>query len=344
MKLLIWGAGAIGGTIGAYLARAGHEIILVDLAEDHIYAIQEKGLAIQGPIDTFTVAMAGHTPKTLQGEFDTILLCVKAQATEDACRQLLPFLNQDGVVVSVQNGLNELTIANIVGEHRTLGAFVNFGADYLEPGIIHYGGRGAVVLGELDGRMTPRLKQLHEAFHDFDKDAIASSNIWGFLWSKLAVGSMIFATALTDDPIADAFARPDYQDLFIGIATEVLAVAVARGVTLEPFNGFNPAAFMPGAPRTTSYESLSEMVAFNRRSAKTHTGIWRDLAVRKRKTEVDAQLATVIPLGHELNLKLPLVSKLVELIHDIENGNREQSTDNLRLLRDAQEAHDAAHL
>jgi 2-dehydropantoate 2-reductase len=288
--------------------------------------------------------MTGHTPKTLQGEFDTILLCVKAQATEDACRQLLPHLASGGMVVSVQNGLNELKIAEIVGEARTLGAFVNFGADYLEPGLIHYGGRGAVVLGELDGRMTPRLQQLHEAFLVFDKDATATSNIWGYLWSKLAVGAMLFATALTNEPIADAFALPDYQNLFIDIATEVLAVAKTRGVHPEPFNGFNPTAFLPGAPRTTSYASLDEMVAFNRRSAKTHTGIWRDLAVRKRKTEVDAQLATLIPLGREVGLELPLVSKIVELIHDIENGSREQSTNNLKLLRDAQEAHDAPHV
>jgi 2-dehydropantoate 2-reductase len=331
MKLLIWGAGAIGGTIGAYLARAGHEIILVDLAEDHIYAIQEKGLAIQGPIDTFTVAMAGHTPKTLQGEFDTILLCVKAQATEDACRQLLPFLNQDGVVVSVQNGLNELTIANIVGEHRTLGAFVNFGADYLEPGIIHYGGRGAVVLGELDGRMTPRLKQLHEAFHDFDKDAIASSNIWGFLWSKLAVGSMIFATALTDDGIADCY-EGEYHELFGAIAREVLAVAKAHDIKPEPFDGFDPAAFMPNAAPEVAAVSLDKMVAFNRRSEKTHSGVWRDLAVRKRRTEADAQLGPIVTQAQQAGLAVPLVRRILEMVREVEQGKRARSITNLAEL------------
>jgi 2-dehydropantoate 2-reductase len=335
MRILVWGAGAIGGTIGAYLKRAGHDIILVDVVEEHITAIKKVGLTVEGPIDTFTVALPAETPANLQGTYDTILLCVKAHATRSACEMLLPCLAESGVVVSVQNGLNELVISAIVGEERTLGAFVNFGADYLEPGRIHYGGRGAVVLGELDGSTTNRLMELHDAFKAFDDRAITTANIWGYLWSKLAVGAMLFATALTNDAIADCFAMPEHQDLFIAIAQEVLAVADARGVTPEPFDGFDPTAFMPHTRHDVSHRSLEQMVAFNRRSAKTHTGIWRDLAVRKRKTEVDAQLAIIIPLGQEVGRDLPIVAKIAELIHDIEEGRREQSRDNLVLLEQA---------
>lgn len=341
MKILVWGAGAIGGTIGAYLKRAGHDIVLVDVVEEHVAAIEEAGLTIEGPIDTFTVELPAETPASLSGTYETILLCVKAHATRAACEMLLPHLSESGVVVSVQNGLNELVISATVGEQRTLGAFVNFGADYLEPGRIHYGGRGAVVLGELDGTTTARLTELHDAFKAFDDRAVVTANIWGYLWSKLAVGAMLFATALTNESIADCFAMPERRDLFIAIAQEVLAVADARGVTPEPFDGFDPTAFMPGTPRDVSYRSLEQMVAFNRRSAKTHTGIWRDLAVRKRKTEVDAQLAVIVPLGQEVGRELPLVSKIVELIHDIEEGRREQSRDNLVLLEQTRTDHAA---
>ncbi|MCB0050398.1 MAG: hypothetical protein KDE24_12755, partial [Caldilinea sp.] len=97
------------------------------------------------------------TPETMTGHFDHILLCVKAQDTADAARALAPHLAEGGYVVSLQNGLNELVIAGVVGRERTVGAFVNFGADYLEPGLVLYGGRGAVVLGELDGRRTERI-------------------------------------------------------------------------------------------------------------------------------------------------------------------------------------------
>ena len=146
MELLIWGAGAIGGVIGAYLVRAGHIVTLVDRDAAHVDAINQRGLAISGPIDEFVVQAPAFTPDTVTGQYGTILLCVKAQDTAQATQALAPHLLTAGYVVSVQNGLNELVIADRVGRPRTMGAFVNFGADYLEPGLVLYGGRGAVVL------------------------------------------------------------------------------------------------------------------------------------------------------------------------------------------------------
>jgi 2-dehydropantoate 2-reductase len=315
MRFLIWGAGAIGGTMGAYLARAGHDVTFVDIVAEHVDAIQGNGIHITGPIDDFAVRAPAFTPDTLVGVWDVIMLATKAHHTEAATRALLPHLSADGCVISAQNGLNELTIAEIVGPVRTVGAFVNFGADYLEPGVIHYGGRGAVVVGEIDGRITARSTAICDAWLDFDAHAIMTSNIWGYLWAKEAYAAMLFATALTNESIADALAMPAYRDLYVTLAREVLAVANARGVTPEAFNGFDPAAV----------ESLDDLVAFNRRSAKTHSGIWRDLAIRKRRTEVDAQLGIVVRLGEEAGVATPLTTRLVELIHEIERGDRPQS-------------------
>jgi len=333
VKLLIWGTGAIGGTIGAYLARAGHNITLVDLAAAHVEAINTKGLTISGPIDEFTVRAPALTPHAVQGQYRTILLCVKAQDTQAAARSLLPHLQPDGYVVSAQNGLNESVIAGIVGRERTVGCFVNLGADYLEPGRILFGGRGAVVLGELDGAITPRLKELHRAFLDFEPEAIVTPNIWGFLWGKLAYGAMLFATALTNESIADALAAPGHRELFIALGQEVLSVAQSQGVRPEAFNGFDPLAFMPGTDRAVSLRSLDDMVAFNRRSAKTHSGIWRDLAVRKRRTEVDPLLGPVVEIGAQAGVPATLTGRLIALIHDIEQGKRQQELSNLELLK-----------
>ena len=332
MRLAIVGAGAIGGTIGAYLARAGHDVTFVDIVPEHVQVIRERGIHIQGPIDTFTAHAPAYLPHEVADTFGTVLLCVKAQATDAATRTLLPCLSRDGHVVSLQNGLNENTIAAIAGEERTVGCFVNFGADYLEPGLIHYGGRGALVLGELDGSDTPRLRALHQTLRDFEPDAITTANIWGYLWSKLAVGAMIFATALTDDGIADNYADPRYRPLFTAIAREVLQVAQAHGVTPEPFDGFDPNAFLPGVPEHVTTSSLDEMVAFNRRSAKTHSGVWRDLAVRKRKTEGEAQLGPIPRHAAELGLHAPLVARILELVRAIEAGERERSRANLDQL------------
>ncbi len=332
MEVLVWGAGAIGGTLGAYFTRAGHEVVYVDIAEEHVEALNDRGLELEGPIDTFTVPAKAFTPDTLQDRYKCVLLCTKAHHTRDAVERLEPFLAPDGYVVSVQNGLNEEEIAERVGEERTVGAFVNFGADYLAPGRIHYGGRGAVVLGELDGEMTSRLERLHTLFLTFDDNAITTPNIFGFLWGKLAYGAMLFATALTNESIADALAAPEYRSVFSEIAREPLRVADAKGIRPESFNGFDPQAFMPGSGRAEAERSLEKMVAFNRRSAKTHSGIWRDLAVRKRPTEADAQLGPIVRYGEASGIPTPLTRKTVELIHEIEAGERELGLENLEIL------------
>ena len=335
MKFLVWGAGAIGGTIGAYLARAGHDVTFVDQAQEHIAAIRSTGLRITGPLAEFAVRAPAVTADELAGVFEHIVLAVKAQDTEAATRALAPHLSAEGYVVSAQNGLNELVIKAIVGDRRTMGCFVNFGADYMEPGVIQYAGRGAVVVGEIDGRVTPRVEALHRTLLDFEPGAILTQNIWGFLWGKLAYGAQLFATALTNDSIADALAAPSDRGVYIELAREVMRVARARGVTPEAFNGFDPGAFAPDAERARSERSLDEMVAFNRRSAKTHSGIWRDIAVRKRRTETDAQLGPIVTLGSEAGVATPTVARLIELMHDVEEGRRPQSHETLDLLKAA---------
>jgi len=332
VRFLVWGAGAIGGTLGAFLARAGHDVTLVDVAEDHVAAIEADGLRITGPIAEFVARPPAFTPAEVDGAWETVVLATKAHHTGDALPMLLPHLTPSGCVVSAQNGLNELEIAEAAGAARTVGAFVNFGADYLQPGVVHYGGRGAVVLGEIDGRTTPRVRALRDAWADFDERAIVTSNLWGYLWGKEAYGAMLFATALTNDSIADALARPERRGLYVALAREVLAVAAARGVTPEPFDGFDPAAYLPSADPGAAGASLDALVAFNRRSAKTHSGIWRDLAVRERPTEVDAQLGVVVRLGAEAGIHTPLTARLVQLIHEIETGARSQSQDALDAL------------
>ena len=281
MRFLIWGAGAIGGTLGAHLARAGHDVTLVDNVQEHADAINNTGLHITGPIADFIARAPAFTPDTLRGEWDTIVLATKAHHTEGASRALLPHLSDSGCVVSAQNGLNELAIAEAVGAGRTVGAFVNFGADYIEPGVILHGGHGAVVVGEIDGRITPRANAIRDAWLDFDARAIVTPNIWGYLWGKEAYGAMLFATALTNESIADALAMPGYRELYITLAREILAVAAARGVRPEGFDGFAPASYLPEAPPGAAERSLDELVVHNRRSVKTHSGIWRDLAVRR---------------------------------------------------------------
>jgi 2-dehydropantoate 2-reductase len=303
---VVVGAGAIGGTVGARLARDGRSVLLCDADLEHVAAINERGLAIDGPVERFSVEVPAVEPAGLPDELDVVLLAVKSQHTREALEAVAPRLAPDGFVVSLQNGINEPLIASVVGKQRTVGAFVNFGADYLEPGRIFVGGRGALYVGELDGSQTKRLERL---LRDLP-DARETSNILGFLWAKEAYGAMLFATAVSDLSIADALAEPRYRGVFVQLAREVLAAAP---VPVEPFDGFD-AGDLEG--------SVERLVEFNRRSAKTHSGIYRDLMVRRRPTE-KAMLEEIDG---------PLLRRTLELIGEIEAGRRTCEVANLELL------------
>ena len=332
--VLIWGAGAIGGTIGAYLARAGVDILLVDSATDHVAAMNAQGLTIEGPIAQFTVPVKAVTPAEVEGRFGRILLCVKAHHTEAATRALLPHLAEGGYVASFQNGLNEYVIGGVAGLENVLGAFINFGADYLAPGRILYGGRGACVLGEMDGRRSDRVEALHRLLLPFEPNAIVTDDILGYLWGKLGYGALLFATALTDASIVDVLDAAAYRPLLSALGAEVTAITGAVGVEPEGFNGFEPKAFGPGASPAERDGSFAAMVAHNRRSAKSHSGIWRDLAVRKRKTEVDAQLGPIVDAAARLGRQAPITAALIALIHDVEDGRQPLAWSTLDLLAD----------
>ena len=210
-----------------------------------------------------------------------------------------------------------------------MGAFVNFGADWMGPGEIMFGNRGAVVLGEIDGRMTERLAALHRLMQDFEPNAITTDNIWSYLWGKLGYGAMLFAQALGDLGIADCLARPELLPVWRALGSEAVTVAEAEGIEPRGFNGFDPAAFRPGATEAQAKASVDAMVEFNRPSAKTHSGVWRDLAVRKRRTEVDVQIAPIAEMGARHGLPCPTMRKLVAMIHEIEDGKRQLADANL---------------
>jgi 2-dehydropantoate 2-reductase len=330
--ILIWGAGAIGGTLGAAFIRAGNEVIFVDNVKEHVDAINEKGLKIEGPIFQDTVKAKAYLPEDLPGKYTCTFLCVKAHHTEEAALALVEHLSTDGYIISAQNGLNERVIARIAGEQRVIGCFVNFGADYLEPGIVQYSGHGAVVIGELDGRFTDRAEEIYDLMKQFEPKALITNNIWGFLWGKLIYGALLFGTALTNDSIADVLANPVARPVLRKLALEVATVAAINNITPEAFDGFDPSAFGPLASEAQTNTSFDDMVAHNRKSVKSHSGIWRDLAIRKRKTEVDAQVLPVVEIGRESHVPTPLAARVITMIHEIEDGKRPLDMANIEEL------------
>jgi 2-dehydropantoate 2-reductase len=143
---------------------------------------------------------------------------------------------------------------------------------------------------------------------------------------------MLFAQALGEKGIADCLARPELLPLWRALGGEAVAVARAEGITPLGFNGFDPAAFAPGATEAPAAASVAAMVAFNRPNAKTHSGVWRDLWVRKRRTEIDVQIAPIATIGARHGLPCPAVRALVAMTHECEAGTRPMSDANLTEL------------
>lgn len=321
MKVHVVGAGAIGGLVGAYLARAGHEVTLVDANARHVAAIRADGLRITG-VAEFTVRLPALEPDELREPLDVVLLAVKSRHTADALRVITPLLSQDGCVVSLQNGLEEYAIADAVGAHRTVGALVTFGGFYDQPGQISYGGTGMLSIGEIDGVTRPRTRELAallRAAHEVE----VTGNIFGFLWSKTAVAAPYFATALADQDVPELFAVPEHRPVFGALVAEVVRVGRAEGVRFEEVDGFDPAVFADRPEDAAAVDACWQaQIAYWRAHSQTRTGVWRDLAIHHRPTEVDHILLPVVRRAAAAGVPTPGLTALVDAVHQAETGRR----------------------
>jgi len=331
MTITIYGAGAIGGVTGAALARAGHDVLLVDRAEDHVAAMNAHGLAIESREGSVTVPVRALTRGALDHELGLVLLAVKSQDTSAALEVLTPRLAEAGAIVSLQNGLNEELIAEKIGAPRTVGCLVNWAADWVAPGRILHGGHGAFVLGELDGRITPRVRELARLLSAVEETPV-TDNIWGYKWAKLIYGALLFGTAVVDAHVYEVVERSaGVQAALVGIVGEGMAASDKAGVRLEAFDEFDPTWYRAAVAGDSSAcaHAMTAIATHYRAHTKTKTGIWRDLAVRRRKTEVDGQLGVLIRKGEAFGVAMPLMRKLSELIRDLEDGRREMAWENL---------------
>jgi 2-dehydropantoate 2-reductase len=331
-EFTIVGAGAIGGIVGAALVDAGHSIAFVDTNADHVAAIRERGLRLSGFREA-AVTCPAFLPQDVPHPLNRVLLAVKSPHTEKALGTIAPRLGDSGYVVSLQNGLEEYKIAKAVGTKRTIGAFLTFGGHYKEPGHVVYGGPGTFKIGELDGSRTARIVELRSILSALQPVDI-TDNIFGYLWAKMALGAIYFATAITDQDVTALYADPRLRTILGRLAGEVVAVGEAQGVRFEAFDGFDPTAFRPGAPWNEAAVAASwdgQVRYWNRHEGK-RTGVWRDLAIHKRKTEVDRLVGAVIDVADEREIPVPGVRRLVDLVHEIENGKRGQSVANLDLI------------
>ncbi|MFD5747251.1 2-dehydropantoate 2-reductase [Streptomyces sp. NPDC127033] len=325
------GAGAIGGTLAHRLAAAGHQVTVIDTDTAHVAAIQADGLTILRGEERESVRLDAATPDTYQGPpLGRVLLSVKAQATEAAVRWIAPRLAPDGYVVSVQNGFNEALIAEHVGAERTVAAFVNIFADLVEPGVVRDGGPGAFVLGEVGGApVSPRVRALVADLQAWGP-AQATDNVEGYLWAKAAFGAMLSATALADAPIADLVDR--HRPTMYALAAEVYAAADEAGVRLESFDAFEAPAFRPDHDPAARDAACDRLTAWLRTQPKDRSGIWRDLAVRRRPVEVTTHYTDVFAYARRAGRPTPVLRAVLDGLRELERDPSTMSESRLEAL------------
>lgn len=329
MSITIYGAGAIGGTVGAFMANAGEDVLFVDKAVEHVDAMNATGLRISGS-KSLKIPARAMLPGSLKGPLGLVFLAVKSQDTEAALETIAPLAGPDMVVVSLQNGMNPPDIAKRLGKERVVGAFVSFPADWQAPGHIEQGGFGNIWIGELDGRITERLARIQKLL-SHSVNAHITDNIAGYLWSKQIDCSLLFAQTVGDQTFADTFGDARYQPVLTALVGEGVGAALAAGVKLESFGAFEPLKLRPRTPdeQNEARAVLNRFADQTRSQIKVRSGPWRDLAVRKRPTEVGPMVGWVIEEGRRRGVTMPLNEALVQQVKELERGTRQRGLHNL---------------
>jgi 2-dehydropantoate 2-reductase len=336
VTITIYGSGAIGGVVGAFMAAAGEDVLFVDKVAEHVDAMNARGLRISGARSLAIPVRAVH-PAQLQGPLGLVFLAVKSQDTEAALDTIAPLAGRETVVVSLQNGMNPPAIARRLGKERVVGAFVSFPADWQGPGHVEQGGFGHIWIGALEsgGEAAPGQRQEHlsriQQLLAHSVNAHVTDNIIGYLWSKQIDCSLLFAQAVGDQTFADTFGNARYQPVLTALVGEGVGAAVAAGVKLESFGAFEPLKLRPQTPRQEDEARavLNRFADQTRNQIKVRSGPWRDLAVRKRPTEIDHMVGWVIAQGQRLGVPMPLNEALVRQVKELERGTRDRGLHNL---------------
>ena len=266
MKVVVVGAGGVGGYFGGRLAAAGHDVAMVARGP-HLAALQEHGLRVSSVKGDFAVRVDASEDPAAFGPCDVVLFCVKAYDTDAAAGRLAPVLGRDTAVVSLQNGVdNEDRIAAVVGSDHVVGGAAFIFSTIAEPGLIaHAGGPARIVVGERDNRRTARVESLLSACLEAGIDADIAGDINAVLWTKFAF--ICAAAGMTSSvrlPLGDIRESPAAWAMFRDIVAEVVALARLEGVEVGDDVVDQQVGFAVGLP-ADSYSSLHHDLTSGRR-------------------------------------------------------------------------------
>lgn len=309
MKICILGAGALGSTFGAWLNEAGHTTWLLNRPNRHMDAVRQYGLAVEEAGITRTVQLHATTDPEEIGPVDLIVVLVKSSGTAEAIQNALPLISANTVVMSLQNGLgHEDILADAVGRGKVIAGKTYVGGVLLGPGSIRSGVVGKyTIIGELDGRITPRVQAIAEAFTAAGLATQVSDNIVGTMWDKLLVNVSTGAlTGITMLTYGQLYSEPVLRDTALLAVAEAISVAQASGVRLtlgRPELAWDLASEgLPASFKTSMLQSLQ----------------------KGSVTEIDFINGAVVREGQRCGVPTPVNTTLVACIKGIERAMFDQ--------------------
>jgi len=327
-RIGVFGAGAVGSYIGGLLSKADYNITLIDPWDSHVQEIQQSGLRIVGPAGDFVQHMKAlhlSDAQSITDPFDIIFLSVKSYDTEWAAHFAKRFLSNNGVMLSAQNCMNDLLVASIVGHDREIPCVISgFAVALTEPGKVirrqepEGGGHKVFRVGELHGKITPRVEEIVEMLTHVD-GAYATQNIWGERWSKLTLNAgsnpVMAITGFGAQGLAE---NPSARKLYIQIGKESVQVGQALDYQIEPINGI-PAEVWARADEGDALEELDAVIETRGDPENWRSSMAQDID-KGRKTEVNQMNGYIVEKGMEVGIATPVNEAVVKLITDIESG------------------------
>jgi len=295
MNIVIVGAGAIGSLFGALLAK-NNSVVLVGRAP-HITAIQHNGLNINGKTHLHVKLSAVESVKDIPISPNLILLSVKSYDTETAIKHTVPLIQDETVVVSLQNGLNNIEkIKHIVDKDCIVGGVTTHGAIFSNPGVIKHTGKGKTILGELDGIRSKRLENIVRIFNEAGIETQVSNDIVKEIWGKVIINSSINPlTAFFNCKNGYLLENPLLKKIVEAISEESTNIAQAEGIKL------------------TTPDMIQRTKEVIRDTASNYSSMLQSVQQRK-KTEIDSMNGKLVTIGKQHRIDASLNKILVELV------------------------------
>ena len=340
MKFAVFGVGAMGGIIGGYLARYGRDVTLIDTWPMNIEKIKSQGLKISTPEEEFTVKVpAFHLGEiaAIKPQFDAVFLSVKSYDTPWATMFMKPTLAPKGFIISAQNGINDETIAALVGWPRVIGLVITLGGAMEQAGHATRTTpktRHSMTVGELNGLISCRAESIAKYLSVIGPSKV-TNNLWGERWAKLATNcSSNAVSGFTGLSSAGTRTNNKSRKLAISIIWELIEVAEALGVSLEPIAGIPTDVWLRAQTGVTALNELDSMLIESSKAFPQvqYPSLAQDVS-KGRKTEVDLLNGYVVQKGQELGIATPVNQQVVNITNRVENNDLEPKLDNLDLIK-----------